>query len=315
MTPMPTILRKRFRTPPPVVADMFLALAEYRPVPAWPRDCRALAGEIADDDPFTIILFVEPLAQKHWRRTSHMVMRRVELVSELEETVYRHFERELNARMAEWLHDHRDPDDAHLRSIVREYYPKAKRILRADYQERYPRVWRKRWAERSYLQPRPKVECLRRYDLPPPLGLWSTGSPQQFYCLRRSKTYARGCGNSSGSREVHSYFGLAFLELTRCGVSIPSHILVYDRHNQLLLADTLPSFALYPGSMGSNCEESHDTVQNLMRTALCVTATTSDEYSAGRNDSYSGITIGRVGKKSRNSIPSVVKRGDSSVGA
>jgi len=282
MTATHTILRKRFRTPPPAVADMFLSLAEYHPVPAWPRDCRALAGEIADDDPFTIILFVEPLAREHWRRTSHMVMRRAELVSELEETVYRHFENELNLRMAVWLRDYRDPDDAHLRSIVREYYPKAKRILRADYQERYPRAWRKRWAERSYRQPRHKVECRRRYDLPPPLGLWSTGAPQQFYCMSRSKTYARGCSNSSGSREVHSYFGLAFLELTRGGASLPCHILVYDKHNQLLQADTLPSFALHPGAMGSNCEESHDTVHNLMRTALSVTATPSDDYSAIR---------------------------------
>jgi len=297
MTVTQTILRKRFRTPPPVIADMFLALAEYQPVPAWPRDYRALAGKIADDDPFTIILFVEPLAQEHWRRTSHMVMRRAELVSELEETVYRHFERELNSRMAEWLQDHRDPDDAHLRSIVPEYYPKAKQILRGDYQERYPRAWRKRWAERRYLQPRHRVECLRRYDLPPPLGLWRTGSPQQFYFLRRSKTYARGCGASSGSREVHSYFGLAFLELTRCGMSLPCHILVYDKHNRLLLADTRPSFALYPGGMGSNCAESHDTVQNLMRTALSVTAAASDDYSAGRNDSYYGINVVRDGKK------------------
>ncbi len=294
---MQTILRKRFRSLPPVLAELFLALAEYRPVPAWPRDYRALASEIADEDPFTIILFVEPLAQEHWRRASHMDMRRAVLVSELEEMVYRHFERELNSRMAEWLQDHRDPDDAHLRSIVQEYYPKAKQILRGDYQERYPRAWKKRWAERRYLQPRHRLEYLRRYDLPPPLGLWSTGSPQQFYFLRRSKTYARGCSAGSGSREVHSYFGLAFLELTRCGMSLPCHILVYDKHNHLLLADTRPSFALYPGSMGSNCAESHDTVQNLMRTALRVTEATSDDNSAGRNDSYYGINILGIEKK------------------
>ena len=273
------IPRKTFHPPPPPVAGLLNSLAEYQPVTGWPRDYRALADALADSEPFTIILFVEPLAPEHWRRKSHMVMRRVELVSELDETVFRHFGRELNTRMADWLRDHRDPDDRHLKKLVRSYYPQARRILKAEYRERYPRAWKRRWAEGGYLRPRRKVECRRRYDLPAPLGLWSTGVTQQFYFTRRSKTFARGCGTGSGSREAHSYFGLAFLELTRRGVSIPSHILIYDKHNRLLLADSLRSFALYPALMGSNCSESFETVQNLMPNGLVVTATESDDYS------------------------------------
>ena len=249
---------------------MMRSLAEYRPAPAWPRDVRALADDLADADPFTIILFSEPLATEHWRRKTHTVMRRVELVSELDETVCRHFDRELNDRMAEWLREHRDPDDVHLRQLVRKYHPQAKSILRAEYRERYPLGWKRRWAESKYLRPRIKVECRRRYDLPEPLGLANTGVPQQFYFLRQSGTYQRGCSSGSSTREVQSYFGLAFLELTCHGLRIPCHVFVYDRHNQLLLADTLPFFALYPGAMGSNCAEPHETVNALMRTAQTV---------------------------------------------
>ena len=258
---------------------MLLSLAEFQTAPAWPHDCCALADEIADAEPFTIILFAEPLAGEHWRRKTHTLLQRVELVSELEETICRHFDSELNSRMAEWLRDHRDPDDAHLKSLMRDCQPKAMDILRAEYQERYPRAWRRRWAERVYLRPRQKVECRRRYALPPPLGFWRTDVPQQFYFMRGSKTYVRGCSTSSGSREVHSYFGLAFLELTRRGASIPCHILIYDKHNQLLLAGTLPTFALHAGALGSNCAEPKETVQTLMQSACTVRVIETDDWS------------------------------------
>ncbi len=111
-------------------------------------------------------------------------MRRVELISELDETVYRHFDRELNSRMAQWLRHHRDPKDVHLRRLVREYQPRAAAILRAEYRERYPRAWKRRWAMGAYAKPRRKIECRRRYDLPVSLGLWATGATQQFYFMR-----------------------------------------------------------------------------------------------------------------------------------
>ncbi|MBI3370785.1 MAG: hypothetical protein HY017_03365 [Betaproteobacteria bacterium] len=277
MSAAQTIRRARFRAPPAAVAQMLVSLSQYQPAADWPRDCRALADQVADTEPFAIILFTEPLAPEHWRRRSHTLMRRIETGSELDQTVWRHFDAELNTRMAEWLRDHRDPDDVHLRSLVRQYHPKARAILRAEYEERYPRAWKRRWAERTYLRPRYKVECRRRYDLPPPLGLWGTDAPQQFYFMRRSGTYARGCSTSSGSREVHSYYGLAFLELTLRGLSIPCHILVYDKHNQLCLADTLPSFALHAGAMGSNCDEPQGTVRTLMQTARTVRVIEADD--------------------------------------
>lgn len=65
----------------------------------------------------------------------------------------------------------------------------------------------------------------------------------------------------------------------RRGVSIPCHILVYDKHNQLLLADTLPSFALHAGAMGSNCAEPQDTVQTLMHSARTVRVIEDDDGS------------------------------------
>ena len=281
--PVKSVIRRNaFHPPIRAVADLLASLAEYQAVPTWPRDCHALAETLVDSDPFTILLFAEPLAREHWRRKTHTSMRHVELLSELDETVHRHFDRELNARMADWLHNHRDSEDAYLRKLVRDYHPQARRILRAEYQDRYPRTWRQRWAKRDYVRPRRKVECQRRYDLPAPLGLWSTGVPQQFFFLRRSRTYARGCSTSSGSREIRSYFGLAFLELTRRGLRIPCYILVYDRHNRLRVADSLPSLGIIQGTMGSNCSESAETVQDLMRSAVTIRAIEEDNGSGIR---------------------------------
>ena len=95
MSAAQTIGRQRFRAPPRAVAETLLSLSQYSPAPDWPRDCRALADHVAAAGPFAIILFTEPLAPEHWRRRSHTVMRRIELISELDETVCRHFDPEI----------------------------------------------------------------------------------------------------------------------------------------------------------------------------------------------------------------------------
>ena len=62
-------------------------------------------------------------------------------------------------------------------------------------------------------------------------------------------------------------------------MSIPSYILIYDRHNRLLLAEKLRSFAYSPVSLGSNCSESFETVERLRQAGFAVTAIESDDYS------------------------------------
>ena len=96
--------------------------------------------------------------------------------------------------------------------------------------------------------------------------------------MKGSQSYARGCGSGSGSREAHSYFGLAFLERAK-HVAIPSYILVYDRDNVLRFVDGLDTFCLMPRDMGMNCEVDYKTVSRLMAPALKVDATRSEDWS------------------------------------
>lgn len=105
------IPRQTFRAPPAAVADLLRSLATYQPVSGWPRNYRRLADTLAAAQPFTLILFTEPLTSEHRRRKTHAIMKRVEIVSELDETVFRRFDRELNERMADWLREHRDPEN------------------------------------------------------------------------------------------------------------------------------------------------------------------------------------------------------------
>ena len=131
---------KDFQLPTPAEAKWLASLAEYEAMQSWPQDCHALADMLKDSDPFTLLLFAEPLAREHWRRKTHTSMRRVAWGSELDETVYRNFGNKINTRMAEWLRDHTDPNNDHLQAFMREYYPQARRILRDEYEERHPKT-------------------------------------------------------------------------------------------------------------------------------------------------------------------------------
>jgi hypothetical protein len=246
------------------VAVLLDALRGFEPATPRLRDHLALADSIAAAEPFTVLLFTEPLAQGHWGRKRYMDIRRVKIIPEIDETVFREFDRELNERMSEYLKDHSDPEDVYLNRLVREYYPKAREILRGEYRERYPRSWRKKWQSRRHDQPRTKLERRRLYEMPEPLGHRGTEVAQQFYFMRRTRTFAWGCGTGSGSREAHSYFALALLELQRRGASIPSYVMVYDRDNRLRFVDAWSVPLVLPYDIGCNCDVDRDVVRRLV---------------------------------------------------
>ncbi|MFC2173029.1 hypothetical protein ACFLU6_10425 [Acidobacteriota bacterium] len=256
--------RDDFKDIPRHASRFLVSLENHRGPRSWPRDYKLLAEKLDDENPVTVILFCELLARQHWKYKRYVDMRRVELMSEIDEAVFRHFSTEINQRMADYLEKHSDPDDLHLGTLTREYYPEAKKILRKEYKCRYPRSWKNKWHEKRYLKPRKRLEKKRRYDMPVPLGLGETCSPQQFYFMRKSGAYVRGGHTGSSLRENHSYYGLAFLALSR-ERQIPSYILVYDRDNVLRFVDRLRTFVLLPDSMGSNCHEDRRTIHRMMK--------------------------------------------------
>lgn len=50
------IRRNAFHPPGEALTDLLASLAEYQPIPAWPRNCRALADALVDTEPFTAFL-------------------------------------------------------------------------------------------------------------------------------------------------------------------------------------------------------------------------------------------------------------------
>ena len=80
--------------------------------------------------PFTVIIEEELLDPSHCWDKRYVKITTEEIVSELDETVLRHFEREINARMSEFLKHDRDAENQYFRKLFKEYYPQARRILR-----------------------------------------------------------------------------------------------------------------------------------------------------------------------------------------
>lgn len=111
--------------------------------------------------------------------------------------------------------------------------------------------------------------------MPRPLCWWDgRNSYQQYFVMPSQKAICRGGGASSSQRETQSLFGLTF-SLVDSQKRIPTHILVYDRHNMLLFVNTVKRLCLVPYDMGSNYDLPYNTVRQLLRNVL--KATTSGE--------------------------------------
>jgi len=220
--------------------------------------------------PFTIIIEEELLDPSHFWDKRYVKITTEEIVSELDETVLRYFEHEINARMSEFLKQGRDAEKRHSRKLFKEYYPQAKRILRDQYKELYPRAWKKKFTMEKISRPRKKRRRERIYAIPEPLNYWdSRNSYQQYFAVPEYKVLWQGGGGSSGQREVQSKFGFAFA-LYNQTKAIHSHIFVYDKDNILRHVDTLKKLCLAPSDMGSNYHLNHEAMRQLLRDTLRV---------------------------------------------
>ena len=224
----------------------------------------------ASCSPFTIIIEGELLDPSHFWDKRYVKITTEQIVSELDEIVLRYCEREINARMAEFLEHDRDAEKRYFRKLLKEYYPQAKRILRDQYRELYPRAWKKKFTMEKISKPRKKRHKERIYAIPEPLNYWdSRNSYQQYFAVPEHKVLWQGGGGSSGQRETQSKFGFAFGLFNQIQ-AIPSHIFVYDKDNVLRYVDTLEKLCLAPTDMGSNYHLNHEEMRQLLRDTLRV---------------------------------------------
>ena len=271
--------RKDFKKIPEDLQETLNSLSEYRLGNPFPSNRRHddIARELTECriGPLSIIVFEELLDDTHRNDKRFVKITREKIISEIDEVVFRNFDRELNERMAEYLKDHKDPETEHLKVLMREYYPAARRILREQYKEIYPRSWRTKLSTSKITTPRIEVRRERLYAMPRPLCWWDgRNSYQQYFVMPSQKAICRGGGASSSQRETQSLFGLTF-SLVDSQKRIPTHILVYDRHNMLLFVNTVKRLCLVPYDMGSNYDLPYNTVRKLLRNVL--KATTSGE--------------------------------------
>jgi len=220
--------------------------------------------------PFTIIIEEELLDHSHFWDKRYVKITTEEIVSELDETVLRYFEREINARMAKFLEHDRDAENRYFRKLLKEYYPQARRILRDQFKELYPRSWKNKITMEKISKPRKKRYRERLYTIPEPLHYWdSRNSHQQYFAVPEYKVLWQGGGGSSGQRETQSKLGFAFALFNQIQ-RIPSHVFVYDKNNILRYVDTLKKLCLAPSDMGSNYQLNHEEMQQLLRGTLRV---------------------------------------------
>jgi hypothetical protein len=266
---------KNFREVPGPVLETLVGLAEYRSGNPFPSvySHEDIASEIARSSPppFSIIVFEEILDPAHIHDTRFVKITREEIISELDEVVYREFDREINERMARYLEKHRDLEDEYLHRLLREYHPKARSILREEYKEKHPRSWRKKFDARKISRPRTEVRRERLYSMPRPLCWWDGRNRyQQYFVMPAQMSVCQGGGAGSSQRETQSRFGFAFA-IADGKRRVPTHVLAYDRHNRLLFVDTMRRLCLAPYDMGSNYDLPYPKARKLMKKVLKAT--------------------------------------------
>jgi hypothetical protein len=142
--------------------------------------------------PFTIIIEEELLDPSHFWDKRYVKITTEQIVSELDEIILRYFEREINAGMAEFLEHDRDPENRPYQELLTQYYPKAKRILRDQYKEFYPRAWQKKFTMERISKPRKRRRRERLYAIPGPLNCWdSRNSYQQYFAVPEYKVLGK----------------------------------------------------------------------------------------------------------------------------
>ena len=278
-SPTYSVPRKNFKKLPEDIKKTLNSLSQYSLGNPFPSNRRhdEIARELMQSRlrPRSIIVFEELLDDAHWNDKRFVKITREKIISEIDEAVFRNFGQELNERMAEYLKKHQDPDDEHLKALIREYYASARQILRYQYKENYPRSWKKKFSSRKITAPRVEVRRERLYKMPQPLCWWDGRNRyQQYFMMPSQKAVCHGGGAGSSQRKTQSLFGLAF-SLVDSQKRIPTHILVYNRHNELLFVITVNRFCLVANDVGSNYDLPYDKVRGLLMNVL--KATTSGE--------------------------------------
>ncbi|HJX05816.1 MAG TPA: hypothetical protein VJ461_03835 [Candidatus Nanoarchaeia archaeon] len=228
--------------------------------------------------PFSIILFQDFLDDSHWDDENYQNIEEVTLLSELDEKVFRLFGNEINKKQAEFLDSIKDEKDSKRKAVLEEqninhllesYYSKAFEVLVAEHKDFYRGFWRKKFDEKRIREPRKEKRYTRILNLPKPLSTFNELSfEQQLYFVPGQKVFVRGRGSGSYTRFIHSLFGFAFALYQQEHEKIPTHIMVYDKHNELKHVDSLDSLCLMSESLGSNYDYTKETREKLLENVL-----------------------------------------------
>jgi len=274
-SPTYSVPRKNFKKLPEDIRKNLNSLSQYSLGHPFPSNCRhdEIARKLIQGrlGPRSIIVFEELLDDTHRNDKRFVKITRDKIISEIDEVVFRNFGQDLNERMAEYLKKHRDPDDGHLKVLIREYYPSARQILRHQYKQNHPRSWKKKLSSRKITAPRVEVRRERLYKMPQPMCWWDGRNRyQQYFMMPSQKAVCQGGGAGSSQRETQSLFGLAF-SLVDSKKRIPTHILVYSSHNELLFVITVNRLCLVATDVGSNYDLPYDKVRGRLLNVLKAT--------------------------------------------
>jgi len=135
--------------------------------------------------------------------------------------------------------------------LLEKFYKKeAYERLKAEYQEIYPRSWKKKLKE--IYKERWKFFYERKCEMKPLFNNfdWRNGWVQVFIVKHpQGFHWDVGGSASSGKRSTHAYYGTLFCRIQKEIKDIPTIVLWYDSRNNFRYVATLRKFAICPREM------------------------------------------------------------------
>jgi hypothetical protein len=213
----------------------------------------------------SLFVYEYQIREDLWENPAYVTKKEVELCSRLEEEIRRMWvdsNSEMNRKLDAIIAAKQAAGDTRGRNalidecaaeVEKSLVPQAEKNIQQEYRELYGRSWKKEFSKINEPRKETRYERIRSHVPKIWHNLGRHSWIQTYVAEIDGRPYiANGGFESSGTRATNSFFGYTFAKIQHDGKNIPTHVFVHTDDNQILLAHSFDTFAMWKNGLGWN---------------------------------------------------------------